>query len=153
MNLVRFSNPRYNANQVLVDELFNNFFRNDYHEGFAKNAEKSPATNVFETESEFKLEVLLPGFSKEDLQMKFHNNLLTIKVEKEEKKEENAENEVKFKYEHREFGAFNFEKQYRVPKSVDGEKISAKFENGILNIELPKKVEALEKAPMDIKIA
>ena len=147
MNLVRLNNQRYNANQVLVDELFNNFFRNDYHEDHVKNCATKPATNVFETEKEFKIEVLLPGFNKEDLQLNIHKNLLTIKVEKE--KEEKSE---EFKYAHREFGAVNFEKQYRLPKSVDSEKISAKFENGVLKVDLPKKEEELEKAPVEIKV-
>ena len=148
MNLVRFHNPSYNANRVLVDELFNNLFKNDYHEDYIKSCGSKPATNVFETEKEFKIEILLPGFAKEDVQLKVHNNLLTIKVEKE--KEEKSE---EFKYAHREFGAFNFEKQYRVPKSVENEKINAKFENGVLNVTLPKKEEALEKAPVEIKIS
>jgi len=87
MNLVRFNNPRYATNKVLVDELFNNFFRNDYHEDYVKNDGKTPATNVFETDKEFKLEVLLPGFTKEDLQLNVHNSVLTIKVEKEKKEE------------------------------------------------------------------
>lgn len=148
MNLVRLNNPRYNANRVLVDELFNNFFRNDYHEDHVKNCNSNAATNVFETEKEFKIEVLLPGFSKEDLNLNVHKNMLTIKVEKE--KEEKV---GEYKYAHREFGAANFEKQYRLPKSVDVEKISAKFENGVLNVELPKKEEALEKAPIEIKVS
>jgi HSP20 family protein len=148
MNLVRFNNPRYNANRVLVDELFNNFLKNDYHESYKNNCGTKPATNVFETEADFKIEVLLPGFNKEDVQLNFQNNLLTIKVEKEKdnKKEE-------FKYSHREFGAFNFEKQYRIPKSVNDEKINAQFENGVLNIVLPKKEEALEKEPVNIQIS
>ncbi|RIJ46747.1 Hsp20/alpha crystallin family protein [Maribellus luteus] len=148
MNLVRFQNPRYSTNRVLVDELFNNFFKNDYHENYVKNC-ASPATNVFETEKEFKIEIQLPGFSKEDLQLNYQNNLLSIKVEKKEEQETKEE----YKYAHREFGVYNFEKQYRVPKSVDAEKIAARFENGILVIGLPKKEEALEKAPIEIKIS
>ncbi|MDX8339555.1 Hsp20/alpha crystallin family protein [Draconibacterium sp. IB214405] len=148
MNLVRFENPRYNVNRTLVDELFNNFLKSDYHENYVNNSGVSPATNVFETEKEFKIEVLLPGFVKEDLQLNVHKNVLTVKVEKEEK-----ENNEVYKYAHREFGAKNFEKKYRLPKSVDAEKISAKFENGILNIELPKKEEALEKEPLEIKVS
>ncbi len=148
MSLVRFHNPRYNANSVLVDELFNNFFRNDYHEDYVKSNAVKPATNVFETEKEFKIEVLLPGFAKEDLKLNVHNKLLSIKVEK--KKEENS---VEFKYAHREFEAVNFEKQYRLPKTVNVDKINAKFQNGVLKIELPKKEEALEKAPVEIKIS
>lgn len=149
MNLVRFNNPRYNTNRVLVDELFNNFFRNDYHENYESNSSKQPATNVFETETEFKIEVLLPGFKKEDVVLKYEKNLLTIKVDNEE----NNDNSEEYKYAHREFGAFNFEKQFRIPKTVNDEKISAKFENGILNIVLLKKEETLEKAPKEIEIS
>ena len=147
MNLVRFENSRYNVNRTLVDELFNNFLKNDYHENYVSNGGISPATNVFETEKEFKVEVVLPGFVKEDLQLNVHKNVLTVKVEKEEK-----ENDETYKYAHREFSAKSFEKKYRLPKSVDADNISAKFENGILNIELPKKEEALEKEPVEIKV-
>ncbi len=146
MNLVRFENPRYNVNRTLVDELFNNFLKNDYHENYVSTGGISPATNVFETEKEFKVEVVLPGFVKEDLQLNVHKNVLTVKVEKEEKDET-------YKYAHREFSAKSFEKKYRLPKSVDADMISAKFENGILNIELPKKEEALEKEPVEIKVS
>ena len=148
MNLVRFHNPRYAANKVLVDELFNNLFKNDYHEDYVKNCESSPAANIFETDKEFRIELLLPGFKKEDVQMIHKENLLTVKVDNV--KEDNNE---EYKYAHREFGAYNFEKQYRLPKSVDAEKISAKFENGILNVVLPKKEEAQPKAPVEIKIS
>ena len=149
MNLVRFNNPYYNVNKVLVDDLFNNFFKNDYHEDYVKSCSEKIATNVFETENEFKIELVLPGFKKEDVQINVQNNLLTIKVENEAK----VEKQDVYKYAHREFDTFNFEKQYRIPKSVDGEKISAKFENGILIVELPKKEEAKEKDPVEIKIS
>lgn len=148
MNLVRFSNPHYKANRVLVDELFNNFFKNDYHENYSCVNASEPATNVFETEKEFKLEVVLPGFSKKDLSLSAQNNLLTIKVEKEEEK-----SKEELRYSRKEFSTANFEKQYRLPKSIEIEKISAKFENGVLRVELPKKEEALEKAPVEINIS
>ena len=151
MNLVRFQNPRYVVNRNLVDDLFSNFLRNDYHENYLEKCGNQPATNVFETEKDFRIELLLPGFPKEDVQMNVHKNVLTIKVNKEESKEENKTEE--FKYAHREFGSFNFEKSFKVPNSVDVEKISAKFENGVLNVVLPKKEEALEKDPVEIKIA
>ncbi|MCG6190536.1 Hsp20/alpha crystallin family protein [Maribellus maritimus] len=150
MNLVRFQNPRYAVNRNLVDELFGNFLRNDYHENYLENCGNQPATNVFETEKDFRIELLLPGFPKEDVQINYHKNVLTIKVKKEEEKETKSE---EYKYAHREFGAFNFEKNFKVPNSVDAENINAKFDNGILHIVLPKKEEALEKDPVDIKIA
>lgn len=150
MNLVRFYSPRYDVSKNLVDELYNSFLKNDVHENYSQKWSNQPATNVFETETNFKIEMLLPGFNKEDLQMNYHKNLLTIKVEKEQK-EEKAQEE--YKYSHREFGTFNFEKQFKVPNSVNVESIDAKFQNGILNILLPKKEEALEKSPVEIKVS
>jgi HSP20 family protein len=93
---------------------------------------------------------MLPGFAKDDVQMNYHKNILTIKVEKEEVTEENK---VDYKYSHREFGVYNFEKNFKLPNSVDAEKIDAKFENGILTVVLPKKEEALEKEPVSINIS
>jgi HSP20 family protein len=150
MNLVRFYNPRYSVNRNLVDEMYNNFLKNDYHENYVKNCANQPATNIFETEKDFKLEMLLPGFAKEDVQINYHKNLLTIKVDKEQQKENEHE---EFKFEHREFGKFNFEKNFKIPNSVNIESVDAKFENGILSIVLPKKEEALEKAPVEIKVS
>ena len=150
MNLVRFYNPRYSVNRSLVNEMFNNFRTSDYHEDYLQNCKKQPAINIFETENDFKIELLLPGFTKEDLQINYHNEMLTVKVDKKEAEAVKAE---EFKYEHREFGLFNFEKQFKVPYSVKTDGIDARFENGILNIVLPKKEEALEKAPVDIKVS
>ncbi len=149
MKLVRFYNPYYNVNRNLVDELYNNFLKNDVHENYVDNFSKQPATNVFETDTNFKIEMLLPGFNKEDLQMNFHKNLLTVKVNKGER-EENSKEE--FRFSRVEFGTFNFEKQFKVPQSVNSDAIDAKFENGVLSIVLPKKEEALEKSPVEIKI-
>lgn len=148
MKLVRFHHPRYNANNVLIDELFNNFFRNDYHEDYLKSCSAKPANNIYETDKDFKIELMLPGFAKEDLELIQKEDLLTVKVEKKEE-ERNAD----YKYAHREFGAQNVEKKYRLPKTVDTENISAKFENGILSVTLPKKEEAQEKAPVSIEIS
>ncbi len=149
MNLVRFKNPYYSVNRNLVDDLFNNFLRNDYDENYLRNCGR-PATNVLESEKDFRIEMMLPGFKKEDVQINFHKNLLTVKVDKEELKENSGEG---LKYAQREFGEYNFEKQFKVPNSVENEKIDANFENGILSIVLPKKEEEVEKAPVAIKIS
>jgi HSP20 family protein len=149
MSLVRFYNPRYSVNRNLVNEMLNSFLTGDHHENYVNNCKRQPATNVFETETDFRIEMLLPGFAKDDVQINYHKNLLTVKVDKPEESEK-AEN---YKYAHREFGAFNFEKQFQVPNSVKADSIDAKFENGVLQLLLPKKEEALEKAPVDIKVS
>jgi len=132
--------------------MFNNFRTSDYHEDYLQNCKNQPAINILESENDFKIELLLPGFNKEDLQINYHKEMLTVKVEKKESEQETAKNEG-LKYAHREFGIFNFEKQFKVPGTVKTDSIDAKFENGILNIVLPKKEEALEKAPVDIRVS
>jgi HSP20 family protein len=129
--------------------MLNNFLTSDHHENYVNNCKRQVATNVFETETDFRIELLLPGFAKDDMQINYHKNLLTVKVDKPEESEK-AEN---YKYAHREFGVFNFEKQFQVPNTVKVESIDAKFENGVLHLLLPKKEEALEKAPVDIRVS
>ena len=150
MNLVRIHhNPYRTVNQNLVNELFNNFLRNDYDESYLNDCNCKPATNIFETDTDFRLELLLPGFKKEDAQLNYHENILTVKVELPE---DNEEKHDEFKYERREFGVYSFERKFKVPKTVDAEKINARFENGILELTLPKKEEAKAKPPVEIKI-
>lgn len=147
MNLVRFQqHPHRTVSQNLVNELFNNLLRNDYDENYLNDCNCKPATNIFETENDFRLELQLPGFKKEDVQLNVHENILTVKVELPE----NNENELK--YERREFGVYSFERKFKVPKTVDADNINARFENGILELTLPKKEEAKPKPPVEIKI-
>ncbi|NQU85648.1 MAG: Hsp20/alpha crystallin family protein [Mariniphaga sp.] len=144
MKLVRFGNPHYQVNKNLVDDLFDSFLFNDSHAGYCNH---EVATNIFETEKDFKLELVLPGFNKEEVSMNFHKNLLTIKAKKEEKEQ------VENSYLRKEFGTSGVEKQYNIPETVDVERINAKFENGILEVALPKKEEVVEKAPLAISIS
>jgi HSP20 family protein len=149
MNLVRFYHPHGTVTRNLVDQLFENSLRNDHDENYLNDCNCKPATNIYETDKDFRLELLLPGFKKEDVQLNYHENVLTVKVELPKEKENGRE---EYKYEHREFGVYNFERKYRVPKTVDAEKINARFENGILELTLPKKEEAQVKPPVEIRI-
>ncbi len=149
MNLVRFYNPQSSVTRNLVDELMNSFITGDYDGSHTEDCRCKPATNIYEGEKEFKLELLLPGFNKEDVQLNIHENLLTVKVDL---KEENESDKNGYVYRRRQFGKFNFEKNFRVPKTVATDKIAAHLSNGVLELTLPKKEEAIEKSPVEIKI-
>lgn len=140
MKLVRFTNPYYNVNKNLVNDLFNSFLYNDTH---ACNC--GPATNVMETENDFRIEVSLPGFTKKDVNVNIEKDLLTIKSDV------TRENEIQNQYTRREFSTFSFEKKFQLPDTVDAEKIEARFENGILTLTLPKKEVTVNK-PVSIDI-
>ncbi len=99
-----------------------------------------PATNVKETEKEFKIELAVPGFKKEDFKVNLDNDVLTISAEtKNEKKEENE------KYTRKEFSYNSFSRSFQLPKTANNEKINAKYEDGILKLDISKKEEAIKQ--------
>ncbi|NNC94637.1 MAG: Hsp20/alpha crystallin family protein [Chitinophagales bacterium] len=121
------SKPKFNS---LFDEFFNT---GDYPTAFGGNIMKTPAVNVIETNDSYKIQVSAPGFKKENLNIQVEENLLTISGElKTENKEEGE------KYTRKEFSSSSFSRSFTVPETVIAEKIEGKYEDGILNIVLPK---------------
>lgn len=94
-----------------------------------------PSTNVIENDKEFKLELSAPGFDKKDFKVEVVDGVLNISAEKEEDKEEKKEN-----YRKKEFSYSSIRRSFSLPENVVDEKIDAKYDNGILNVILPKKV-------------
>ena len=88
-----------------------------------------PAMDLAEKESHFVLSVDLPGVKKEDLQIEVDANILSIKGERK-KQQETSE------YSERSFGPF--ERKIQLPQSVKTEDIEARFENGVLELAIPK---------------
>ncbi len=107
-----------------------------------------PAVNVAETKDGFRIEVAAPGFQKSDIKLNLDGNQLTISAQKESKEQEGAE-----KYTRREFKFSSFRRSFTLPNSIDGSKIEAVYENGILLVTLPRKEEAKVKPSRDIEIA
>ncbi|WP_372649648.1 Hsp20/alpha crystallin family protein, partial [Draconibacterium sp.] len=107
------------------------------HSNFSSTNTSLPAVNVKETDDDFVIEVAAPGMSKNDFNVNFKNNVLTISSEKKNEKEEKNEN-----YTRKEFSYQSFQRSFTVAENaVVGEKISAKYDNGILHIVLPKRDE------------
>lgn len=95
-----------------------------------------PVVNILETVAGFRLELAVPGFSKEHFQIKLEKNLLTIAANMETGPATDA-----VKYYRHEFKPAAFERSFRLPESIDTEKVNAHFNNGILYIDLVKKPE------------
>ena len=138
MTLVRFNN-RYPQSGSLLNHFFGNEFLNDSN--FLKGGQyfNTPKVNIKETDEAFAIEVAAPGFDKKDFNIELDNNILTIEAAKETKKEEKQ-------YSHYEFNYGSFKRSFALPKDkLKESNIEAKYENGILNIALPKKEEAKPK--------
>ena len=100
----------------------------------------SPKVNVTEDENFFHLEAEIPGMKDNDISIEVHNGVLTIKGHKENKSD--TENES---YHIREFSSQSFERSFKLSDRVDTEKVSAKIDNGVLKVDLPKHVQIKPK--------
>jgi len=131
MSLVKFNHrPRINS-------LFDDFFSHSEMLDANYNKNTVPAVNVKETDKAFTIELAVPGMKKEDLNIELDNNKLTISNEQEESKEEETE-----KYTRREFMYSKFQRTFNLPKEVDSKNIKGDYQNGILNITIPKMKES-----------
>jgi HSP20 family protein len=143
---------RTRTNQPNLDQFFNEFFK-DIDKGFPFSAarpvaRKHVSVNVMEDNDAFQLQLAAPGFAKENFSLKVEKDLLTIELKTEKKSEEGE----KLEYKVREFYYADFKKSFTLPETVDTDKISAVYENGVLNVELPKKEEAKPQPPKTIEI-
>jgi HSP20 family protein len=103
-----------------------------------------PPVDVAETQEKIIVRAEVPGMKQEEIQIEFENGLLSIRGERKLIKEEG----VTFHRVERTFG--NFSRSFTLPRTIDPEKISASYRDGVLQIEVPKKEEA---KPKQIRIA
>ncbi len=104
---------------------------------------KTPAVDILESENSFTIFLNLPGVKKEDLNIKLEENLLTVTGKVNPSIPENS------KYILRERRTGDFRRHFRISDAVLTDNIEAKFENGVLEIVLPK---SPEKQPKSITI-
>ena len=144
MKLARFNNYH--------PSMFDNWFDNDLFNWEYNNHEAEatlPAVNIKENADAFKVEMAVPGFDKKDFKINLDHNILTISSEKKvENEHKNGE-----RYTCREYSYQSFSRSFTLPDAANGDKISAKYDNGILNVEIPKREEAKPKPMRQIAIA
>ncbi|MCK0132571.1 Hsp20/alpha crystallin family protein [Flavobacteriaceae bacterium F08102] len=144
MSLVKFSNQ--------LPSVFDRFFENDLFDWSNRNYSNTnttiPAVNIKEDKDGFMVEMAAPGFEKSDFKIELNNSLLTISSDKK------IENETKEgqQFTRREFSYQSFTRSFTLPEIVEGEKIAAKYEHGILTVDIPKKEEAKPKPVKQIEI-
>jgi len=107
------------------------FWRGDW--GWAA----TPAVDIVEHEKAFEVTADLPGYDEKTVEVKVSNGNLVIKGEKKEEKEEKKKD-----YYLHERHVGSFERSFRIPETVEAEKVEATFKKGILTVTMPKKVEA-----------
>lgn len=138
-----------------LPSIFDDMFKTDWLDGDSGNSgmhrigTSVPAVNISEDEDKFTVEVAAPGKSKKDFNLELDKGVLTISSEEkneEEKKDKNG------KFTRREFSYSSFKRAFSLPDSVDSDKISAEYKEGVLNISLPKREDAKVQAKKMIDI-
>lgn len=136
--------------QPAFNSFFDDFFTRDLfgqEREFPFNS-AAPSVNIINNDDSFLIEVAAPGLNKEDFNLEIDNDILSISYEKkEEEKEETG------KYTRREFSFESFKRTFTIPENVvNSEAIEAKYDNGILKLNLPKREEAKVQPKRTIEI-
>ncbi len=145
MSLIKY-NPRtlrtFTTNN-LFDDLFNDrFFNSDVTVGKSF----TPQVDISETDKAFELSFAVPGIKKDEIKIDLNEGQLIVSGERkfEEKKEEKNFHSVETRY-----GSFS--RSFHLPDNIDADKVEAKYEDGLLNITIPKDEKKIQKKTIAIK--
>jgi len=106
----------------------------------------TPSANIVEDKDAFRIEMAIPGYSREEVSISIEKDVLTISsVKKEEEKAEEVN------YTRKEFSRYDFSRSFRLSDAINQDQVQAEFKNGLLSIVLPKKEEV--KIRKEIAIA
>ena len=135
---------KYNNNNVFPS-LINELFNDDFGMNFLNRSHSVPSVNSLENNDSFEIDLAVPGMKKEDFTIELNDKVLVISSETSNTMEND-------KMRLNEFNFSSFQRSFRVPDSVDQDKIKANYKNGILKIKLPKRKESISKPNRGITI-
>jgi HSP20 family protein len=153
-NIIKRNNGNENTPATfsgLVDQIFQDNlgrFFNDESWGFTGLTHNAPVpVNIRETGNAYEMELVLPGIKKENLKLDTSDGMLTVSFEqKEEKKQEDQ------KWLRNEYRIRSFTRSFKLDDNIEADRITAKYNDGILYLMLPKKAEAQKVSKtIDIK--
>ena len=140
MNLIRKQPPFFPS---LIDDFINT----DWNLKVPTFSGTVPAVNIKELDSQFEIELAVPGMNKDDFEIEVEDGVLSISSTQEEEQV----NE-KGKFTRREFSYSSFRRSFTLPDSVNPTKIDASYKEGVLLVLLPKHKEAQPQPKKLIKI-
>ena len=133
MTLIQWQKERPARTLVQAGDLFTDIF-NDFNT-FPSARWNTPAVNIVEDDTSYRIDLAVPGFPKEDLKIQIDENVLICSAEKIEIGSHQE------KYSRKEFSFGAFTRRFNLPENVNTDLIKAGYKNGIMSIRLPKKAE------------
>tara|TARA_Y100000746_G_scaffold93494_1_gene79626 strand:+ start:22 stop:444 length:423 start_codon:yes stop_codon:yes gene_type:complete len=136
---------KYNNNNVFPS-LMNEFFNDDLGINFFKRGHSVPSVNSVENNDSFEIDLAVPGMKKDDFTIELNDKILVISSD-------NSNYDQNERTRLNEFNYSSFQRSFRVPESVELDKIKANYKNGILKIKLPKRKDSITKPNRVIDIS
>jgi HSP20 family protein len=134
MTVLKLNNPTHRSFNGLLDDIINDL-PTAFGKSFRENV-LTPMVNIRETKEGYDLELVAPGRNKEDFKINLEKNILTISSEVATNENKDESKQVR-----KEFSLQPFKRSFTVDDKIANEKISARYENGILKVMLPKNEE------------
>ena len=132
------------------DNAFNEFIDN---RALNRMNATAPAVNVKEDAQHYTMEIAVPGIKKEFCRVAINDDGdLELAIENKMEHKEESKGEKKEHYLRREFSYSNYQQIYTLPEDVDKEHISAKVDNGVLTINMPKLAKEEKKSQRSITV-
>ena len=135
------------VDQLMQDNL-NRFFTDDFWGLSSPNQRVGVPVNLRETDKTYEMELVAPGLKKEDFKLHVSNDMLTVSYEHQDEKTDESQQEGWLR---KEYKLQSFTRSFSLDDTVDMNKISANYNNGILSLTLPKKENA-QKVSRSIKV-
>ncbi|KAH8554762.1 small heat shock protein [Umbelopsis sp. PMI_123] len=148
MSLISTTDPNFDRIERRLNQVFDHFFTDL---GLSRRGQQTdpqriaPALDIYENDKSWQVHTELPGVKKEDIKLETHGNNLVISGDFNRSSEQNENN---VKYQERRYGAF--QRTIPLPENVDKNNIKANYNDGVLEIAIPKSAEA---SPKKITIA
>ena len=139
MTLVQWQPSRRFGFPAELDRFFDDFWRSGTKDNGARSYQ--PVTDVAETDNEVTVVAELPGLKRGDIRVEFENGLLTVEAEKKEEVQDSGKRIHRAERVHG-----KFKRMLRLPSDVETDRITAKFEDGVLTVVVPKAEVAKPKA-------
>jgi len=141
MTLVNLNRPAQRDFNNLVDDFFNGI-PTLFNPGFNKSSSNGLVpVNVKESKEAYHLEVVAPGLDKNDFKVNVDGDTLTVSAEIKNEVKEDADKKIRGEYNYR-----SFKRSFTLDEKIDASAIDAKYVNGVLTLNLPKKAEVKEPA-------
>ena len=142
MRIVKYNNNNNNNN---FPSLMSEFFNEDFGLNFVNRNHFIPSVNSIENNDSFEIDLAVPGMKKDDFKIELIDKVLIISSENSNSIENDNMRLNEFNYS-------SFQRSFRIPESVELDKIKANYKNGILKIILPKKKDSITKPNRVIEI-